>query len=65
MSSIWDWLGHSEIQTTERYAKLRPVPIARILGQGKRGDGRWLKSEPKSPLFPDTFGGGGGIEDPI
>ena len=25
-------LGHSEIKTTERYAKLGPMPIARLIG---------------------------------
>ena len=25
------WLGHTDPKTTQRYAKMRPVPIARIL----------------------------------
>ncbi len=34
-----EWLGHTDPKTTERYAKLRPVPIARVLGAGPSGRG--------------------------
>ena len=27
---VKEWLGHSDVSTTERYAKLRPQTIARI-----------------------------------
>jgi integrase len=29
--AVQEWLGHSDPKTTERYAKLRAVPIARVL----------------------------------
>jgi site-specific recombinase XerC len=29
--AVKEWLGHSDPKTTERYAKLRAVPIARVL----------------------------------
>lgn len=29
---VQSWLGHTDPKTTERYAKMRPIPIARILG---------------------------------
>jgi integrase len=28
---VQDWLGHTDPKTTQRYAKMRPMPIARIL----------------------------------
>jgi hypothetical protein len=31
------WLGHSDIATTERYAKLRPQTLARVVDIRKSG----------------------------
>jgi integrase len=28
---VQSWLGHTDPKTTERYAQMRPIPIARIL----------------------------------
>ena len=35
---VQEWMGHSGTETTERYAKLRAVPIARVLGPKKPRD---------------------------
>ncbi len=35
---VQEWMGHSGTETTQRYAKLRAVPIARVLGPKKRPD---------------------------
>ncbi len=45
-----EWLGHTDPKTTERYAKLRPVPIARVLGTraSRPGRGRSRKRDLKS-----------------
>lgn len=30
--AVQEWLGHADPKTTERYAKLRAVPISRVIG---------------------------------
>jgi integrase len=34
---VQSWLGHTDPKTTERYARMRPIPIARILDPKAKG----------------------------
>ena len=34
---VQSWLGHTDPKTTERYAQMRPIPIARIFNPKAKG----------------------------
>jgi hypothetical protein len=34
---VKEWLGHTDPKTTERYAHMRPIPIARIFNPKAKG----------------------------
>jgi site-specific recombinase XerD len=36
---VQSWLGHSDTKSTERYARLRAVPISRIFGKIEKAKG--------------------------
>ena len=51
--AVQAWLGHSDIATTQRYAKMRPQTLARVFAMGRSGQS--VDSEREASPIPEQI----------